>query len=187
MPSYRWKRIEKLNRVDRIRLGRVRIAGGEPFAGKDSASQRVGRSREGQLRVGQLREGQLREGMSRGDFFASYRVDAAHDVAADANDTAAVSVKHPTAKLQTNAETSPREQWLGLQAADLIERLQAWESDLDAREAQLNSRAALQEHRERQFRLEQQAASTDLAEQTRAAQRLHADLKAQARRLAFEG
>lgn len=182
MPSYRWKRIEKLNRVDRIRLGRDRIVGGEPFAGKDSASQRVGRSREGQLRVGQLREG-----MSRGDFFASYRVDAAHDVAADANDAAAVSVKHPTAKLQTNAETSPREQWLGLQAADLIERLQAWESDLDAREAQLNSRAALQEHRERQFRLEQQAASTDLAEQTRAAQRLHADLKAQARRLAFEG
>ncbi|WP_372723396.1 hypothetical protein [Novipirellula sp.] len=187
MPSYRWKRIEKLNQVDRIRLGRDRIASGEPtasgerFAGKASASQRVGLSREGQIP----------EGLSRGDFFASYRVDAAHDVAAEATGTSAVSVspsvKHPNAKPQIISETSPQEQWLGLQAADLIERLQAWESDLDAREAQLNSRAALQEHRERQFRLERQAASTDLAEQTRAVQRLHADLKAQARRLAFEG
>ncbi len=167
MPSYRSKKIEKLNQVDRIRLDLGLPAGAEPFVGKKSTLQRVG--------------------LRRGDFFASYRVDSAHEVAADGNDAAAVSVKHPNAKLQSNVDTSPQEQWLGLQAADLIERLQAWESDLDAREAQLNARAALQEHRERQFRLEQQAATTDLAEQARASQRLHAELKAQARRLAFEG
>ncbi|EMI16949.1 hypothetical protein RMSM_06123 [Rhodopirellula maiorica SM1] len=171
MPSYRWKRIEKLNQVDRVRLGR---------------NLADGNSADSSVRFGNP-QAAPRARHSRGEFFANYRVDSAHDVAAESNDASAVSLKHPNTSSSTPPGPPLAEQWLGLQAADLIERLQRWESDLDAREAQLNARAAIQEHRERQFRLERQAATIDLAEQTRAAQRLHADLKTQARRLAFEG
>ncbi|MGB7325702.1 MAG: hypothetical protein WBD31_12580 [Rubripirellula sp.] len=75
--------------------------------------------------------------------------------------------------------------WLKLQATDLIDRLQAWAADLDAREAQLNVRASVQDHRERTFRMVQQDAVTELAEQKRAADRLRAELQSQARRIAF--
>ncbi|GAA5506744.1 hypothetical protein [Novipirellula caenicola] len=179
MPSYRWKRIEKLNQVDRVRLGRSVSASSGP----------VGSGPVGSGHVGDPRLAPRRAGHSRGEFFANYRVDSAHDAAADANLAATSSAGSPQPKTPTHFDIAAplSESWLGLQAADLIERLQRWESELDAREAQLNARAAIQEHRERQFRLEQQAASTDLAEQTRAAQRLQAELKAQARRLAFEG
>ena len=68
-----------------------------------------------------------------------------------------------------------------------VERLQAWATDLDAREAQLNARASLQDHRERRFRLRQQDTETELAEQRRSVGRLRQELEAQARRLAFLG
>ncbi|TWU24126.1 hypothetical protein Pla52o_20500 [Novipirellula galeiformis] len=84
------------------------------------------------------------------------------------------------------AATNSGNSWLGLQAADLVERLQRWEADLDAREAQLNARTAFQEHLERQFRFQRQSAMTDLAEQTRSIEQIQAELKIQARRLAFE-
>lgn len=70
-------------------------------------------------------------------------------------------------------------------ASDLIDRLQGWAADLDAREAQLNARSSLQDHRERRFRLNQQDASTEIAEQQRSIERLREEVEAQARRLAF--
>jgi hypothetical protein len=75
--------------------------------------------------------------------------------------------------------------WLELHAAELVDQLQAWASDLDAREAQLNARASLQDLRERQFRLQQQDLATELAEQRRSIERLRAETEAHARRLAF--
>lgn len=79
-----------------------------------------------------------------------------------------------------------QDEWLRLHATDLIDRLRAWASDLDAREAQLNSRTSIQEHRERNFRLRQQDLSTELAEQQRSIERLRHEIEAQARRLAFQ-
>lgn len=79
-----------------------------------------------------------------------------------------------------------QDEWLRLHATDLIDRLQAWASDLDAREAQLNSRTSIQEHRERRFRVRQQDLATELAEQQRSIERLRHEIKAQARRLAFQ-
>ena len=79
-----------------------------------------------------------------------------------------------------------QDEWLRLHATDLIDRLRAWASDLDAREAQLNSRTSIQEHRERRFRLRQQDLATELAEQQRSIERLRHEIEAQARRLAFQ-
>lgn len=78
-----------------------------------------------------------------------------------------------------------RESLLKLQAADLIERLQVWSSDLDGRESQINSRAALQDHRERQFRLWAQSRRADLEESIRAAEERAEELREAARRLAI--
>lgn len=77
------------------------------------------------------------------------------------------------------------EEWLRLHANDLIDRLQTWAADLDSREAQLNARASLQDHRERRSRLQQQDLATQLAEQERSVERLRKQIEAQARRLAF--
>lgn len=86
-----------------------------------------------------------------------------------------------------SAQSGPsQDEWLRLHATDLIDRLQTWASDLDAREAQLNSRTSIQEHRERQFRLRQQDLATELAEQQRSIDRLRQEIEAQARRLAFQ-
>ncbi|TWU56244.1 hypothetical protein [Rubripirellula reticaptiva] len=82
-------------------------------------------------------------------------------------------------------QSDANQEWLKLQATDLIDRLQAWAADLDAREAQLNVRASVQDHRERQFRMVQQDAVTELAEQKRSAERLRTELQSQARRMAF--
>ncbi len=80
-----------------------------------------------------------------------------------------------------------REQvWLQLHAAELISRLQVWAEDLDAREAQLNARTAILEHRERQLRLHRQTVELELAEQKRSLEREIQQLRAAARRLAFE-
>jgi hypothetical protein len=78
------------------------------------------------------------------------------------------------------------DEWLRLHAGELVDRLQAWASDLDSREAQLNARTSLQDHRERRFRLQQQDAATELAEQQRSIERLRREIEAQARRLAFQ-
>ncbi len=85
-----------------------------------------------------------------------------------------------------SGEIPLQDEWLRLHAIDLIDRLQAWASDLDAREAQLNSRTSIQEHRERGFRLRQQDLATELAEQQRSIERLRHEIEAQARRLAFQ-
>ncbi len=75
--------------------------------------------------------------------------------------------------------------WLQLHAEELIGRLQGWAAELDAREAQLNARISRQESRERQFRLQQQDALTDQAEQQRSIERLKRQLELQVRQLAF--
>ncbi len=76
--------------------------------------------------------------------------------------------------------------WFHRQTADLVDHLQAWSEDLDAREAQLNGRASSQDQRERQFRLQQSDAANELAEQQRAIERIRAEIQAQARRIAFQ-
>ncbi|MDA8743622.1 hypothetical protein N9N28_03210 [Rubripirellula amarantea] len=74
---------------------------------------------------------------------------------------------------------------LALQSDDLIAHLQQWAADLDSREAQLNARTSLQEHRERQFRIERRDAEAELAEQQRLVERMRQSVQVQARRLAF--
>jgi hypothetical protein len=76
--------------------------------------------------------------------------------------------------------------WLRLHAAELLDRLQYWASDLDAREARLNARLSVQDYRERRFRLLQQDVAAQLAEQQRSSERLREENLAQARRLAFQ-
>lgn len=89
---------------------------------------------------------------------------------------------------EISSDKSPdQDAWLRLHATDLIGHLQTWAADLDARESQINFRSSLQDHRERQFRLLQQDASAEMAEQQRAIDRLRSEIQAQARRLAFEG
>ncbi len=86
---------------------------------------------------------------------------------------------------QLDYETQTSQQMLRLHAAALIQRLQAWANDLDAREANLNARAAIQEHGERSFRLKRQSFEIDMAEQERRIQRLKERIEQHARRLAF--
>lgn len=83
------------------------------------------------------------------------------------------------------ADFAACESLLKLHAADLIERLQAWARDLDARESQINMRSALQDHRERQFRLWAQSHRADLEESVRAHEQRDKDLRDSARRLAI--
>lgn len=66
---------------------------------------------------------------------------------------------------------------LRLHAADLINRLQGWAEELDAREARLNGQAAQQDLRERQFRTVRQSSLADLREQRRAIERLREALE----------
>ncbi len=86
---------------------------------------------------------------------------------------------------ETGEGVTGREDWLRLHACELVDRLQSWADDLDAREAKLNARSSLQDLRERRFRLEQQNAETELAEQQRSTDRLRREVEADARRLAF--
>ncbi len=83
-------------------------------------------------------------------------------------------------------DPADRDDWLRLQARDLIERLQRWSADLDARQAQLNAAMAQQDVRERQFRIRQQESAAELDRQQEAIDALRIQLSAQARRLAFQ-
>jgi hypothetical protein len=94
--------------------------------------------------------------------------------------------KNPRRAERGGSPQQKRRQWLDLQAEDLIERLQQWAVDLDAREAQLNVQASLQDRRERQFRLRQQDAMAQLAEQQRSIARQQHEIECRARRLAFQ-
>ncbi len=85
-----------------------------------------------------------------------------------------------------DAITRREDDWLRLHASELIERLQAWADDLDRREAHLNSRTALLEHRERQLRLQEQNAQCELVAMKSALQREVNEVRAVARRIAFE-
>lgn len=94
----------------------------------------------------------------------------------------------PTRAESTRANScdADPDSWLQLHATDLIDRLSGWSADLDSREAELNARTAKQDLRERQFRLQQQIAQTEMDEQQRSIDRLRDQIQAQARRLAFQ-
>lgn len=115
----------------------------------------------------------------------SHRVDRSH--AAQSCDTASRDTvsRDTDSRDEAPIHVARRQDWLRLHGTDLVDRLQAWATDLDAREAQLNARSSLQDHRERRFRLHQQDVATELAEQQRSIGRLRNELEAQARRLAF--
>src|SRR6056297_382609 len=70
-------------------------------------------------------------------------------------------------------------------AEDLVENLQSWASTLDRREAELNAVLALQENRERSFRVWAQSQRQQIEELERETKRLKAELLQQARRLAI--
>ena len=71
---------------------------------------------------------------------------------------------------------------LRLHAADLIAELRAWIGDIDARESQLNARAALQDLRERQFRAWEHSQRRQWEEAQRQSQRQHDELQNALRR-----
>ena len=100
----------------------------------------------------------------------------------------AISTENLAPSPQTHSGDEPNQQqtWLQLHAIELIDKLQSWSADLDSREAQLNARTALLEHRERQLRLEQQSARLDLDDLKASFQQEVAEMRAAARRLAFE-
>jgi hypothetical protein len=100
--------------------------------------------------------------------------------------SAVSSKSDPSTDPASETDLASKEDWLRLHATDLLDRLQTWASDLDAREAQLNARLSVQDHRERRFRIHQHDVATELAEQQRSIERLRAENKAQARRLAFQ-
>lgn len=70
------------------------------------------------------------------------------------------------------AETPPAGNWLRWHAEDLIEQLQRWAEDLEARQAQINAISAAQDQRERQLRVRQSDVAAEVAEQQRAIERL---------------
>lgn len=83
------------------------------------------------------------------------------------------------------AEFATGETLLRLHATELIDRLQRWSCDLDARQSQLNLQSASQDQRERQFRLWSQARETELMQRLRAAEQQEKRLRESARRLAL--
>ncbi|MCG8653761.1 MAG: hypothetical protein MI861_28240 [Pirellulales bacterium] len=110
-----------------------------------------------------------------------HRVDGSHQLGSDIP----TPDWQPTAAEESRVDPSSPQQWLQCHAIDLIQKLQQWADDLDAREAQLNWRSAAQDRRERQFRPQQQDLVAEMAEQQRSVQRLQAEAESQARRLAF--
>lgn len=74
---------------------------------------------------------------------------------------------------------------LRLHATELIDRLQEWSRDLDARQSQLNLQSASQDQRERQFRLWTQAREAELQERLRVAEERDKELRESAHRLAL--
>ncbi|HBJ33252.1 MAG TPA: hypothetical protein DDZ51_00520 [Planctomycetaceae bacterium] len=70
-------------------------------------------------------------------------------------------------------------------AEDLLDYIQRLSEDLDARSAKLNADIAMQERRERAFRLWAQQRSEDLRSQREEFEREHQRLKTQARRIAL--
>jgi hypothetical protein len=71
---------------------------------------------------------------------------------------------------------------LSCHAEDLVDRLQHWQAELDAREAQLNARDALFDLQVRQFRLWEQQQRAQAAETVRAATSSNEELKQALRR-----
>lgn len=71
---------------------------------------------------------------------------------------------------------------LDAHAAELIDRLQDWQAELDAREAQLNARVALLELQERQFRLWEQQQRAQASEKVRSTTAANEELKNALRR-----
>ncbi|TWU45635.1 hypothetical protein Q31b_08110 [Novipirellula aureliae] len=120
------------------------------------------------------------------------RIDSAHhhappvETQANAMRSPALNVKLAALAAHQPCDVEAHPEWLSLHSDDLIERLQAWAADLDAREVQLNHRAAMQDQRERQFRMTQQGIAAELKEKQLAAEKRESELRRKARQLAFE-
>ena len=88
--------------------------------------------------------------------------------------------------LEDSVQEGRREDWLRLHSSELIDRLQSWSDVLDAREASLNAREATLEHRQRQVRTQRRESEDYFAEQQTRLERIRKQVKAHARRLAFD-
>jgi hypothetical protein len=76
-----------------------------------------------------------------------------------------------------------REALLMLHSSDLIDELQRWLTDLDSREAQLNTRDALLDARQRQLRTWEKSQTLEINESRRSADRIEQEAKDRLRRL----
>ncbi|QDV11587.1 hypothetical protein CA51_14570 [Rosistilla oblonga] len=113
---------------------------------------------------------------------ASHRVDDAHP-------DFRMSRRGMAAELDAGQRDADRmdhllEALLPNHARELIDKLQSWSEVLDRREAELNSRVALFEHRQRTHRMREQSRSSMMEEQERALQRQHQALRDDLRRFA---
>lgn len=87
---------------------------------------------------------------------------------------------------KTRLDLADQDDWLRAHAADLIGHLQSWSMSLDQREASLNARIAMHDHRERQFRIQRSELAEQLASGQARVDQLRKQLEARARRLSFE-
>ncbi|QEG38614.1 hypothetical protein [Roseimaritima ulvae] len=97
--------------------------------------------------------------------------------------TATAAPSGPATAAQTNDDAGSS--LLHAHAEDLVHNLQTWAELLDRRESELHAAMALQENRERSFRLWSQSQQQQLQQLEREALRLREELKQQARRLAL--
>ena len=76
-----------------------------------------------------------------------------------------------------------RESMLMLHSSDLIDQLQRWLTDLDARETQLNTRDALLDARQRQLRTWEKSQTLEINESRRSADRIEQEARDRLRRI----
>jgi len=109
-----------------------------------------------------------------------HRVDPGHDPATGAH-------LDPTSgdSTGTASSTPDRREWLKLHAADLIDKLAHWSDQLDAREAGLNVREAIQDRQRRQDRLRLQSLAAEIVEARAELDQIRRQIAAEARRTAF--
>ncbi len=98
------------------------------------------------------------------------------------SDSSAVHVGQQDSQPSSESQQAWHESLLNLHAADLVQHLQRWSLEIDAREAQLNARSALQDLQERQFRQWSNSQTAEIEELTRAAIAHEHELRSAVRR-----
>jgi len=96
---------------------------------------------------------------------------------------------HPVADPNTIADfesedASLADELLSLHAGQIIQQLQQWSAELDAREAELNARAAILANQERRIRTRLRSQRADLEERLRATKRKETELADRLHRIA---